>query len=63
MISSAAAKSSGVVRRHLRVAHGLDVAVYRIRWNPPADCPVTAPGYSTALDDGQGDAFWAPARH
>jgi predicted transcriptional regulator len=36
-----------LLRRHLQVAHGLDVAAYRIRWNLPADYPVTAPGYST----------------
>jgi len=36
-----------MLRRHLRVAHGLDVVAYRIRWNLPADYPVTAPVYST----------------
>ena len=36
-----------MLRRHLRVAHGLDVTDYRIRWNLPADYPVTAPRYST----------------
>src|SRR5215469_9600157 len=36
-----------MLRRHLRVAHGLDVAAYRIRWNLPSDYPVTAPAYST----------------
>jgi len=36
-----------MLRRHLRVAHGLDVAAYRTRWNLPADYPVTAPAYST----------------
>jgi predicted transcriptional regulator len=34
------------LRRHLRVAHGLDVAEYRARWNLPTDYPVTAPAYS-----------------
>ena len=36
-----------MLRRHLRVGHGLDIVAYRIRWNLPADYPVTAPGYST----------------
>ena len=36
-----------MLRRHLGVAHGLNVTDYRIRWNLPADYPVTAPGYST----------------
>ena len=35
-----------MLRRHLRVAHGLDVAVYRARWKLPLDYPVTAPSYS-----------------
>ena len=34
------------LRRHLRAAHGLEVAQYRARWNLPADHPVTAPAYS-----------------
>ena len=34
------------LRRHLRVAHGLEVAQYRARWNLPPDHPVTAPAYS-----------------
>ena len=36
-----------MLRRHLRVAHGLEVAQYRARWNLPVDYPVTAPRYST----------------
>ena len=35
-----------MLRRHLGVAHGLNVTDYRIRWNLPADYPVTAPRYS-----------------
>jgi predicted transcriptional regulator len=34
------------LRRHLRVAHGLEVADYRTRWKLPLDYPVTAPSYS-----------------
>ena len=36
-----------MLRRHLRVAHGLDVSAYRTRWNLPVDYPLTAPNYST----------------
>ena len=35
-----------VLRRHLRVAHDLEVADYRTRWKLPADHPITAPAYS-----------------
>jgi predicted transcriptional regulator len=35
-----------MLRRHLRVAHGLAVADYRTRWKLPIDYPVTAPNYS-----------------
>jgi predicted transcriptional regulator len=35
-----------VLRRHLRVAHDLEVADYRTRWKLPADHPLTAPTYS-----------------
>ena len=35
-----------VLRRHLRVVHDLEVAVYRSRWKLPADHRVTAPAYS-----------------
>src|ERR1700738_2730383 len=35
-----------MLRRHLRVAHGLEAADYRIRWQLPPDHPLTAPGYS-----------------
>jgi predicted transcriptional regulator len=35
-----------VLRRHLRVAHGLEIADYRARWRLPADHPLTAPSYS-----------------
>jgi predicted transcriptional regulator len=34
------------LRRHLRVAHGLEPAAYRTRWKLPADHPLTAPSYS-----------------
>ena len=35
-----------ILRRHLRVAHGLDVAAYRTRWNLPGNYPLIAPSYS-----------------
>jgi predicted transcriptional regulator len=35
-----------MLRQHLRVAHGLDVADYRARWRLPVDYPLTAPRYS-----------------
>ena len=35
-----------MLRQHLRVAHGLDVAAYRARWRLPVDYPLTAPNYS-----------------
>jgi predicted transcriptional regulator len=34
------------LRRHLRVAHGLEPAAYRGRWKLSADHPITAPVYS-----------------
>src|SRR6266849_1465194 len=34
---------SQMLRRHLRVAHGLEPAAYRIRWKLPADHPIIAP--------------------
>jgi len=34
------------LRRHLRVAHGLDVAGYRTRWDLPTTHPLIAPSYS-----------------
>ncbi len=34
------------LRRHLRVAHGLDPAAYRARWQLAADHTLTAPAYS-----------------
>jgi predicted transcriptional regulator len=37
---------SRMLRRHLRIAHGLEPAAYRVRWNLPADHPITAPAYS-----------------
>ena len=37
---------SQVLRRHLRMAHGLEPAAYRVRWKLPADHPITAPAYS-----------------
>jgi predicted transcriptional regulator len=36
-----------MLRRHLRVAHGLEIADYRTRWALPVDYPLTAPNYST----------------
>jgi predicted transcriptional regulator len=36
-----------MLRRHLRVAHGLDPSAYRVRWKLPAGHPITAPVYST----------------
>ena len=35
-----------ILRRHLRVRHGLEVAAYRARWKLSPDHPVTAPAYS-----------------
>jgi ROS/MUCR transcriptional regulator protein len=35
-----------MLRQHLRVAHGFEVAQYRTRWSLPADHPITAPAYS-----------------
>jgi predicted transcriptional regulator len=37
-----------ILRRHLRVQHGLSVAEYRARWNLSPDHPVTAPAYSSS---------------
>src|SRR5438132_2993553 len=37
---------SQMLRRHIRVAHGLEPGEYRVRWKLPADHPITAPGYS-----------------
>jgi predicted transcriptional regulator len=37
---------SRMLRRHLRVQHGLTVDEYRARWNLRSDHPVTAPAYS-----------------
>ncbi len=37
---------SRMLRRHLHIAHGLEPAAYRVRWNLPADHPITAPAYS-----------------
>jgi predicted transcriptional regulator len=34
------------LRRHLRMAHGLTAADYRIRWQLPVDYPLVAPAYS-----------------
>jgi predicted transcriptional regulator len=34
------------LRRHLRTAHGLEPAAYRVRWKLAADHPLTAPAYS-----------------
>src|SRR5277367_3759398 len=35
-----------MLRRHLRLAHGLEPAAYRIRWKLSADHPITAPVYA-----------------
>jgi MucR family transcriptional regulator, transcriptional regulator of exopolysaccharide biosynthesis len=37
---------SQILRRHLRVAHGLEPSEYRVRWRLAADHPLTAPAYS-----------------
>ena len=34
------------LRRHLRVAHELEPAAYRVRWTLATDHPLTAPAYS-----------------
>src|ERR1700753_4508804 len=34
------------LRRHLRAAHGLDPAAYRVRWKLAPDHALTAPAYS-----------------
>jgi predicted transcriptional regulator len=34
------------LRRHLRLAHGLDITAYRTRWNLSLDHPLIAPSYS-----------------
>ena len=34
------------LRRHLRVAHGLEPTAYRARWKLSSDHPLTAPEYS-----------------
>ena len=35
-----------MLRRHLRNAHGLEPAAYRVRWKLQADHPIIAPAYS-----------------
>src|SRR5712692_5567921 len=37
---------SQMLRRHLRLKHGLSSAAYRARWKLSADHPLTAPSYS-----------------
>ena len=37
---------SKMLRRHIRIAHGLEPAAYRARWKLSADYPLTAPSYS-----------------
>ncbi len=37
---------SKMLRRHIRIAHGLEPAAYRARWKLSADHPLTAPSYS-----------------
>src|SRR5271165_6160954 len=36
------------LRRHLRIAHGLEPAAYRARWKLAPHHPVTAPAYSAS---------------
>jgi predicted transcriptional regulator len=38
-----------ILRRHLRVVHGLEPAAYRTRWKLSADHPITAPLYAERL--------------
>ena len=38
--------SGQVLRRHLRLAHGLEPAAYRVRWKLTVDHSITAPAYS-----------------
>src|SRR5271169_2108461 len=38
---------SQMLRRHLRIQHGLERAEYYARWTLPPDYPITAPGCST----------------
>src|SRR5215469_4489910 len=35
-----------MLKRHLRVVHGMSPEAYRARWGLPADYPMTATGYS-----------------
>jgi len=35
-----------MLRRHLRLKHGLETAAYRARWKLSADHPIIAPSYS-----------------
>jgi predicted transcriptional regulator len=35
-----------LLRRHLRIVHGLEPVTYRARWKLPSDHPLTAPAYS-----------------
>jgi predicted transcriptional regulator len=51
-----------MLRRHLRVAHGLEIADYRARWRLPADHPLTAPSYSGAASRAEASATFAAAR-
>jgi predicted transcriptional regulator len=37
---------SQMLRRHLRLKHGLEAAAYRARWKLSADHPIIAPSYS-----------------
>ncbi len=37
---------SQMLRRHLRIKHGLEVADYRARWKLSTDHPIIAPSYS-----------------
>lgn len=39
-------KPMRMLKRHLRTKHGLSPDQYRIKWNLPADYPMTAPQYA-----------------
>jgi predicted transcriptional regulator len=40
-----------VVRRHLRMAHGLESAAYRVRWKLPVDHPIRGSRHFRAKSD------------
>jgi predicted transcriptional regulator len=39
-------KKLKMLKRHLQTAYGMTPDQYRVRWNLPADYPMTAPGYA-----------------